>query len=210
MIVPLGLWVLGEACRQATDWRERFPAASGLAMNVNLSVRQLLEQDLISRVAQILSETSMEPGNLVLEITEGSLMQEVGLTVAKLHALKELGTRLAIDDFGTGSSALGYLRQFPIDVLKIDKSFVDDLGQRSDASALVRTIIELAQSLRLGVVAEGIETAEQLAELRRAGCGSGQGYLFAKPLVREDIEDLLRSGARLAPAGSELDPSRVS
>ena len=152
----------------------------------------------------------MEPANLVLEITEGSLMQEVALTAAKLHSLKELGTRLAIDDFGTGSSSLGYLRQFPIDVLKIDKSFVDDLGQRADASALVRTIIELAQSLRLGVVAEGIETVEQLAELRRAGCGSGQGYLFAKPLVREDIEELLRDGARLVPADSELDPSRVS
>jgi EAL domain-containing protein (putative c-di-GMP-specific phosphodiesterase class I) len=137
-------------------------------------------------------------------------MQEVALTAAKLHALKELGTRLAIDDFGTGSSALGYLRQFPIDVLKIDKSFVDDLGQRPEASALVRTIIELARSLRLGVVAEGIETVEQLAELRGAGCGSGQGYLFAKPLVREDIEDLLRNGARLVPAGSELDPSHVS
>jgi EAL domain-containing protein (putative c-di-GMP-specific phosphodiesterase class I) len=176
-------------------------------MSVNLSTRQLFEPDLISRVAQILAETSMEPSNLVLEITEGSLMQEVGLTAAKLHALKELGTRLAIDDFGTGSSSLGYLRQFPIDVLKIDKSFVDDLGQGSDASALVRTIIELARSLRLGLVAEGIETAEQLAELQGAGCESGQGYLFAKPLVREDVEDLLRGGTRFLRAGSELDPS---
>jgi diguanylate cyclase (GGDEF)-like protein/PAS domain S-box-containing protein len=207
MIVPLGVWVLGEACRQATDWRDRFPSASGLVMNVNLSTRQLFEPDLISRVAQILAETAMEPSTLILEITEGSLMQEVGLTAAKLHALKELGTRLAIDDFGTGSSSLGYLRQFPIDVLKIDKSFVDDLGQGSDASALVRTIIELARSLRLGVVAEGIETVEQLAELQRAGCDSGQGYLFAKPLVREDVEELLRGGTPFLRAGSELDPS---
>jgi EAL domain-containing protein (putative c-di-GMP-specific phosphodiesterase class I) len=207
MIVPLGVWVLGEACRQAMDWRDRFPSASGLVMNVNLSTRQLFEPDLISRVAQILAETSMEPATLVLEITEGTLMQEVGLTTAKLHALKELGTRLALDDFGTGSSSLGYLRQFPIDVLKIDKSFVDGLGEGSDASALVRTIIELARSLRLGVVAEGIETVEQLAELQRAGCDSGQGYLFAKPLVREDVEELLRGGTPFLHAGSELDPS---
>jgi diguanylate cyclase (GGDEF)-like protein/PAS domain S-box-containing protein len=211
MIVPLGLWVLAEACRQAKDWIDRFPEAADLFMSVNLSTRQLLEHDLIPRVAQILAESTLDPSSLVLEITEGSLMQDVGETAAKLDALKELGTRLALDDFGTGSSSLGHLRQFPIDVLKIDKSFVDGIGEGSDASALIRAIIELARSLRLGIVAEGIETSEQLAELRNAGCGSGQGYLFAKPLDREDLEDLLRDGARFVGAASELDPSsRVS
>jgi EAL domain-containing protein (putative c-di-GMP-specific phosphodiesterase class I) len=179
-------------------------------MSVNLSTRQLLEPDLISRVAQVLAESTLDPSNLVLEITEGSLMQDVGQTAAKLDALKELGARLALDDFGTGSSSLGHLRQFPIDVLKIDKSFVDGLGEGSDASALIRAIIELAQSLRLGIVAEGIETSEQLEELRSAGCGAGQGYLFAKPLAHQDLEDILRGGARIVPADSDLDPSGVS
>jgi diguanylate cyclase (GGDEF)-like protein/PAS domain S-box-containing protein len=207
MIVPLGVWVLGEACRQARDWIDRFPEASGLFMSVNLSTRQLLEHDLIPRVAQILAESGLDPATLVLEITEGSLMQDVGQAAAKLYALKELGARLALDDFGTGSSSLGHLRQFPIDVLKIDKSFVDGLEEGSDASAMIRAIIDLARSLRLGIVAEGIETGEQLAELRSAGCGSGQGYLFAKPLVREDLEDILRKGVPFFRTGSELDPS---
>jgi EAL domain-containing protein (putative c-di-GMP-specific phosphodiesterase class I) len=207
MIVPLGVWVLGEACRQARDWIDRYPEASGLFMSVNLSTRQLLEHDLVPRVAQIVEESSLDPATLVLEITEGSLMQDVGQAATKLRSLKEFGARLALDDFGTGSSSLGHLRQFPIDVLKIDKSFVDGLGEASDASALIRAIIELARSLRLDVVAEGIETGEQLAELRNAGCGSGQGYLFAKPLVREDLEEILRTGVPFFRAGAELDPS---
>jgi diguanylate cyclase (GGDEF)-like protein/PAS domain S-box-containing protein len=207
MIVPLGVWVLGEACRQARDWIDRFPEASGLSMSVNLSTRQLLEHDLVPRVAQIVEESLLDPATLVLEITEGSLMQDVGQAATKLHSLKEFGARLALDDFGTGSSSLGHLRQFPIDVLKIDKSFVDGLGEASDASALIRAIIELARSLRLDVVAEGIETGEQLAELRNAGCGSGQGYLFAKPLVREDLEEILRTGVPFFRTRAELDPS---
>jgi diguanylate cyclase (GGDEF)-like protein/PAS domain S-box-containing protein len=211
MMVPLGVWVLGEACRQSKDWRDRFPEAA-VSMSVNLSTRQLLEPDLISRVAQILAESALDPGTLILEITEGSLMQDVGQTAAKLYALKELGIRLALDDFGTGSSSLGYLRQFPIDVLKIDKSFVDGIGEEgSDATALIRAIIQLARTLRLGTVAEGIESSEQLAELRRAGCDFGQGYLFAKPLAAEDIQDVLRRGeVYLGGALSEIDPpSRV-
>jgi EAL domain-containing protein (putative c-di-GMP-specific phosphodiesterase class I) len=206
MIVPLGVWVLGEACRQARDWVDRFPGSSGLSMSVNISTRQLLEPDLVARVAEVLDETGLDPRVLILEITEGSLMQDVGQTAAKLRSLKELGARLALDDFGTGSSSLGHLRQFPIDVLKIDKSFVDSLGDEgSDASAIVRAIIELARTFRLTTVAEGIESDEQLADLRLSGCSHGQGYLFAKPLVREDFETLLTSGDVLLPsAGSGL------
>lgn len=212
MIVPLGVWVLGEACRQAREWSDLFPDASALSMSVNLSTRQLLEPDLVSRVADVLAETALDPGALILEITEGSLMQDAGQTATKLRALKELGARLALDDFGTGSSSLGHLRQFPIDVLKIDKSFVDDLGDTgSDASALVRAIIELARSFRLATIAEGIESTEQLAELRLVGCGLGQGYLFAKPLPREDFETVLRTGAILLPSGGPglETPSRL-
>jgi diguanylate cyclase (GGDEF)-like protein/PAS domain S-box-containing protein len=208
MIVPLGVWVLGEACRQAGEWRDRFPGASAMSMSVNLSMRQLLEPDLVPRVAEVLRETGLDPRHLILEITEGSLLQDVGETSAKLSDLKDLGTRLALDDFGTGSSSLGHLRQFPIDVLKIDKSFVDGLGAAgSDASALVRAIIELARTLRLTTVAEGIESGEQLAELRLAGCNLGQGYLFARPLAREGLENVLRTGDVLLPSAIEV-PSR--
>jgi diguanylate cyclase (GGDEF)-like protein/PAS domain S-box-containing protein len=202
MIVPLGVWVLGEACRQAKEWRDRFPEMSAMSMSVNLSMRQLLEPDLVPRVADVLAETDLERGHLILEITEGSLLQDVGETAEKLGALKDLGARLALDDFGTGSSSLGHLRHFPIDVLKIDKSFVDGVGDEgSDASALVRAIIELARTLRLVTVAEGIESAEQLYELRLAGCDLGQGYLFARPLTPESLEDILRTGDVLLPGG---------
>ncbi len=209
LIVPLGVWVLGEACRQAAEWRDRFPETSTLSMSVNLSMRQLLEPDLVPRVADVLADVDLDPRGLTLEITEGSLLQEMGETAAKLGALKELGAQLALDDFGTGSSSLGHLRQFPIDVLKIDKSFVDGLGDEgSDASALVRAIIELARTLHLTTVAEGIETSEQLAELRSAGCDLGQGYLFAKPMPREDLEAVLRTGGVLRPSGLEV-PSHL-
>jgi len=208
LIVPLGVWVLGEACRQAAEWRERFPETAAMSMSVNLSMRQLLEPDLVPRVAEVLAEVDLDPRRLTLEITEGSLLEEVGETAAKLGALKGLGARLALDDFGTGSSSLGHLRQFPIDVLKIDKSFVDGLGDEgSDASALVRAILELARTLHLTTVAEGIESSHQLAELRSAGCNLGQGYLFAKPLPREDLEEILRAGTVFLPSGSEV-PSR--
>jgi diguanylate cyclase (GGDEF)-like protein/PAS domain S-box-containing protein len=208
MIVPLGVWVLGAACRQAVEWQNRSSDTSSLSMSVNLSMRQLLEPDLVPRVAEVLAATDLDPRALILEITEGSLLQDVGETAAKLHALKELGARLALDDFGTGSSSLGHLRQFPIDVLKIDKSFVDGLGDEgSDASALVRAIIELARTLRLTTVAEGIESSEQLTQLRLAGCNLGQGYLFAKPLARDELENMLRAGDVFLPSGLEM-PSR--
>jgi diguanylate cyclase (GGDEF)-like protein/PAS domain S-box-containing protein len=205
MIVPLGVWVLGEACRQAREWRDRFPETSAISMSVNLSMRQLLEPDLVPRVAEVLSEMRLDHGQLILEITEGSLLQDVGETAEKLGALKELGARLALDDFGTGSSSLGHLRHFPIDVLKIDKSFVDGLGDEgSDASALVRAIIELAKTLRLTTVGEGIETADQLTQLRLAGCDLGQGYLFARPLAREGLESMLRTGDVFLPNALEV------
>jgi diguanylate cyclase (GGDEF)-like protein/PAS domain S-box-containing protein len=183
VIVPLGLWVLGQACRQTVAWRAEHPEASDLRVSVNLSTRQLLEHDLVARVRQILEESELEPAALTLELTEGSLMQKIEDTVTKLRALKELGVRLAIDDFGTGSSSLGYLQRFPIDILKIDKSFVDGIATLdSEDPALVRAIVEMAKTLRLETVAEGIEETEQLDELRSAGCRSGQGYLFARPL----------------------------
>jgi diguanylate cyclase (GGDEF)-like protein/PAS domain S-box-containing protein len=192
LIVPLGRWVLAEACRQTAEWRAQYPTASDLYVSVNLSTRQLLEADLVTTVAEVLGETGLSPSALMLEITEGSLMQGVSETAVKLRELKDLGVRLAVDDFGTGSSSLGYLRRFPIDVLKIDKTFVDEItGDGPDGPALVRAIIDLAKNLHMATVAEGIEATEQLAELRAAGCGSGQGYLFARPLKADAMAALL-------------------
>ena len=194
LIVPIGRWVLEEACRQTAEWRAQYPAASDLYVSVNLSTRQLLEPDLVEQVRVVLAETQLDPAALMLEITEGSLMQGVTETAVKLRGLKDLGVRLAVDDFGTGSSSLGYLRRFPIDVLKIDKSFVDEItGEGPDGPALVRAIIDLAKNLHLATVAEGIELTEQLTELRAAGCGSGQGYLFARPLRSEAMATLLEA-----------------
>jgi diguanylate cyclase (GGDEF)-like protein len=193
LIVPLGRWVLAEACRQTAEWRAMYPEASALTVSVNLSTRQLLEPDLVHQVKAVLDESGLDPSALTLEITEGSLMQDVGTTASKLHHLKELGVSLAIDDFGTGSSSLAYLRQFPIDLLKIDKSFVDQMTTvESEGPALVRAIIELAQTFHLQTVAEGIEASEQLDELRLAGCQSGQGYLFARPLTSDAMEAYFR------------------
>jgi diguanylate cyclase (GGDEF)-like protein/PAS domain S-box-containing protein len=189
LIVPLGKWVLAEACRQTAEWRGLYAEASALTVSVNLSTRQLLEPDLVHQVEEVLADSGLDPSALTLEITEGSLMQDVVLTAEKLHHLKELGVLLAIDDFGTGSSSLAYLRQFPIDLLKIDKSFVDQMTTAgSQGPALVRAIIELAETFHLQTVAEGIEIDEQLDELRLAGCHSGQGYLFARPLTSGAME----------------------
>jgi diguanylate cyclase (GGDEF)-like protein/PAS domain S-box-containing protein len=206
LIVPMGMWVLDEACRQTAAWRDEHPQASGLWVSVNLSTRQLLEPDLVARVREVLERSGLDPSALVLEITEGSLLQGVGETVEKLRDLKALGIRLAIDDFGTGSSSLGHLRRFPIDVLKIDKSFVDEVATSgSEGPALVRAIVDLAKTLQLETVAEGIEEIEQLTELRSAGCLSGQGFLFARPLQPDAIGPLLQRGAPASPPWRDTD-----
>lgn len=193
LIVPLGSWVLREACGQTAAWRLSQPHLD-LWVSVNLSTRQLLEPDLVERVQETLIESGLEPASLMLEITEGSLMQGITETAVKLRGLKELGVRLAIDDFGTGSSSLSYLRQFPIDLLKIDKSFVDEVGT-SDGPLLVQAIVDIARTLRVETIAEGIEEEEQLAGLREVGCRSGQGFLFARPLPPEGLAAFFEAGA---------------
>jgi diguanylate cyclase (GGDEF)-like protein/PAS domain S-box-containing protein len=199
-IVPLGAWVLGEACRQTAAWRASHVGARDLWVSVNLSTRQLLEADLVTQVRDVLAASGLEPAALTLELTEGSLMQDVGETVVKLGALKELGVRLAIDDFGTGSSSLGYLQRFPIDTLKIDKSFVDGIAtDESEDPALVRAIVQMASTLSLETIAEGIEGSDQLDELRSAGCRAGQGYLFARPLQADALEAFLNTADSEGP-----------
>ena len=211
LIVPMGVWVLAEACRQTVEWRTEFPEAASLYVSVNLSTRQLFEPDLVDKVRDVLERSGLDPSALVLEITEGSLLQGVTETITKLRGLKALGVRLAIDDFGTGSSSLGHLRQFPIDVLKIDKSFVDDVATTgSEGPALVRAIIDLARTLQLETVAEGIEEPAQLAELRSAGCRSAQGYLFAKPLQADAVMPFLQHGTSAQTAADAEAPTAVA
>jgi diguanylate cyclase (GGDEF)-like protein/PAS domain S-box-containing protein len=201
LIIPLGRWVLNEACRQATAWD--LEASKPLRMSVNVSGRQILHPGFAEEVGQILTATGFEPARLTLELTESVLMQDVEVTAATLAALKELGVRLAIDDFGTGYSSLSYLRRFPIDELKIDRSFVATVNVGPDQSALVRSILKLGDTLHLETVAEGIEEADQLAELKGLGADLGQGFFFARPLEPEAISALL-AGGESPMAGTDI------
>jgi diguanylate cyclase (GGDEF)-like protein/PAS domain S-box-containing protein len=181
LIVPLGEWVLGEACRQTHSWHVEHPELAHLTVSVNLSGRQITQVDVVSVVANILAHTGLDAGRLVLEITESVLMRDAASTVAVLGALKALGVGLSVDDFGTGYSSLSYLKKFPVDILKIDKSFIDGLGTDDHDSAIVRATINLAHTLGLFTVAEGAETLLQIQTLTGLGCDKAQGYFFCRP-----------------------------
>jgi diguanylate cyclase (GGDEF)-like protein len=187
LIVPIGGWVLQQACRQAADWNDGRTGPEPLTVSVNLSARQLHLPGLPNVVAQVLSDTGLDPACLILEITESQLLHDTDVMISRLRDLKKLGLRLALDDFGTGYSSLGYLRRFPIDMIKIDKSFVAEMMAGHEQAALARAVVQLGRTLRLTVIAEGIETAEQLGQLREAGCQLGQGHLFAAALGPADL-----------------------
>lgn len=187
LIVPLGEWVLWTACAQNKAWQAMGLPAQRLA--VNLSARQFRQPNLVALVAKILRDTGLDARWLVLEITESIAMDDVKYTVEMLRELKKMGISLAIDDFGTGFSSLIYLKRFPIDILKIDKAFVRDIG--TEGGEIVTSIILLAQNLRLNVIAEGVETAEQCAFLRQHHCAEMQGYLFSRPLPAAKFEQML-------------------
>jgi diguanylate cyclase len=180
LIAPLGEWALRSACQQSMAWSEHL--RSPISISVNLSMRQFENPGLMEMIAQILHETRMPPNLLVLELTESSLMCDVNVTIEKLHQLKKLGVKLAIDDFGTGYSSLSYLSQLPIDELKIDQSFVRQLHRDRNATMISSTIIFMAKSMGLKVVAEGIENQQQRDFLVKAGCHIGQGFLYSKPM----------------------------
>jgi diguanylate cyclase (GGDEF)-like protein len=205
LIVPMGRWMLMEACRQARLWQDEHPDRPPLRVSVNLSPMQLQHQQIVQDVADALEQSALNPRDLQLEVTESVLMEETDANIATLERLKTLGVSLAIDDFGTGYSSLSYLRRFPIDVVKIDKTFIDGITDGPEASALARAIINLGQTLHLRTVAEGIEQAAQYAELRELGCDLGQGYHFARPLPAEGICDLLTLGTAWAADGTRLD-----
>jgi diguanylate cyclase (GGDEF)-like protein/PAS domain S-box-containing protein len=193
LIVNLGDWVLQEACRQLQIWDKKFPAKLPLTVSVNISSKQLLP-NLLEHIKRVLQETELEPNRLVLEITESMIMENAELATPLLLLLKNMDVKLHIDDFGTGYSSLSYLHDFPVDVLKIDRSFVTRLGFNGENMEIVRTITTLAHSLNMDVIAEGVETESQLAQLKALNCEYVQGYLFSKPLNSEGVEDLLRKG----------------
>jgi diguanylate cyclase (GGDEF)-like protein len=189
-IVAIGRHVLGRACQDLSSWRKRFPGSATL-VNVNLSARQLQQPGFIEDVRDALEAEQLQPSSLVLEITETVLMQDAEATVEKLQRLKSLGVRLAVDDFGTGYSSLRYLRDFPLDLIKIAKPFVDGIAAGRRESSLAQAIVDLGQLFELQVVAEGVEDEDQLARLRSMGCAFGQGFLFARPLPADELEALL-------------------
>ena len=197
LIVPIGQFVLDRACRQATAWH-RTAGSGDLAIHVNLSAIELQQDDLPHQVGRVLAAAGLRPEQLVLEITESVLMRDAQLSLERLQALKSLGVRLALDDFGTGYSSLGYLRWFPFDILKIARSFLDGIAEGTKERAVVRTIIELARTLEVQVIAEGIESAEQVRVLAELDCELGQGFYFARP--RDAETDALLTVAGAVPA----------
>jgi diguanylate cyclase (GGDEF)-like protein/PAS domain S-box-containing protein len=196
LIVPLGKWVLHEACRQGSEWQREGVTPSPFTITVNLSSQQLSHPDLVRDIADALESSNFTPSHLVLEITESAILHDRVMTVERLQALKALGVRLAIDDFGTGYSSLSYLRLFPVDILKIDKSFVDGVAEDGNDAALARTIVALGDTLALRTIAEGVEDGKQRSVLHSLGCQFAQGYLFSHPLAPTDVAPILRQGTR--------------
>ncbi len=194
LIVPIGAWVLEESCRQLMEWRVNAQVSPTFSVAVNLSARQLAQADLVERVAAALERTGAPPELVCLEITESVLMAET--TIEAIDALRALGVRLSIDDFGTGYSSLGYLRRFPVDSVKVDRSFVDGLGTEAEDSAIVGAVVGLGHALGLSVVAEGVETELQLSELVAMGCDRAQGFFFARPQPAEDFASIIANSRR--------------
>ena len=191
LIVPIGQWVMEEACRQARVWQTRYPSDPPLVMCVNLSARQFQQPTLVEDVSRVLFQTGLDPASLMLEITESMVMEDEQSTLATLRKLKDSGVQLAIDDFGVGYSSLRYLKHFPVDNLKIDRVFIDRLGQDPVDEAIVRAVISVAKTLGLTVTAEGVETADQLAHVKALKCDRAQGFYFSRPLSSAAISELL-------------------
>jgi diguanylate cyclase (GGDEF)-like protein len=181
LIVPIGAWVLREACAQAASWIAESTDHAALAVSVNVSARQLADEHLITIVREALTDSGLDPALLVLEVTESTLMADRERAIDVLRQLTDLGVRVGIDDFGTGQSSLIFLRSLPVHTLKIDRSFVDGLGRDDEGGAIVAAVVQLGHALGLAVTAEGVETPDQLAQLRALGCDLGQGYYFAYP-----------------------------
>ncbi len=211
LIVPLGWWTIRESCRQMKAWRDQLPSAHQVSIAVNVSGRLFSQPDMVPRLVRILEETGLPPSRLTVEITESVVLDHVDEAIHKLQALRALGVKLHVDDFGTGYSSLAYLQKFEYDTLKIDGSFVREIFQSGGSDAIVQSIITLGHLLELNVIAEGVETVEQLQRLVDLRCPSVQGYWFSRPLAAEQITELLASSAtwaahRLAGLDAPLRP----
>jgi EAL domain-containing protein (putative c-di-GMP-specific phosphodiesterase class I) len=193
LILPLGSWMLEQALAQLQQWRCRIPEAKDLWVAVNLSPRQLTDPDLIHKVSRALNDTGVPPGQLHLEITETAVMRSLDMATSALDALRALGVHLIIDDFGTGYSSLARLKRLPVTALKIDRSFVDGLGKDSSDLSIVDAIVNMADSLALGVIAEGVETPEQFEILQSLGTRMGQGYLWSRAMPAAGLGPWLRA-----------------
>jgi EAL domain-containing protein (putative c-di-GMP-specific phosphodiesterase class I) len=189
-IIPIGHWMIVEACRQFAAWR-RAGCSEKIRLDVNLSPRQLADPKLVPIIAGAIAEAGIEPGDLCLEITEVSLLADLERGAEVLTAIRDLGVRLTLDDFGTGHSSLGHLRKMSLDALKVDQSFVQDLHRTRDAEPLIRAIVALGHALDLEVVAEGVETPEQLRAVRELGCDAAQGYILARPATGDRVGTVL-------------------
>lgn len=190
LIVPIGTWVLQEACNQLKQWEDK--GYTNLIMAVNISVRQFKDQDFVQMVKTVIEETGVNPNCLELEITETIALQDIEYTISIIQKLKEMGVAFSLDDFGTGYSSMNYLKRLPVNNLKIDKSFLDTIMDNRSDQNIVKTIISLAQTLDLAVIAEGVEKDEQGLFLKNAKCNKAQGYLYSKPLPKEEAEELLK------------------
>jgi EAL domain-containing protein (putative c-di-GMP-specific phosphodiesterase class I) len=191
LIVPLGRWVLEESCAKIRYWQQKSPSHRALSLSVNLSGRQVSQPDLVEQIKQALHDSKLSPHCLKLEITESVVMENAEAATIMFKQLRTLGVQLSIDDFGTGYSSLSYLHKFPLNYLKIDRSFVSRMATADDNSEIVRTIATLAHNLGMEVIAEGIETEEQHQQLKALGCEYGQGYLFSRPVDDRGAEHLL-------------------
>jgi diguanylate cyclase (GGDEF)-like protein/PAS domain S-box-containing protein len=206
LITPIGRQVLRSACTMLRAWLRIAGADAAVTVTVNLSPRQLGDPSLVDDVRRAIDDAQLPPGRLVLELTESTLLHKSDETLRLLHALKAAGTRLALDDFGTGFSSLGYLRKFPVDILKLDKSFVDDVAIDPESAAVARAVVQLGDALGLRVIAEGVEDAAQRAALQAMGCTFGQGYLFARPMAATRVIALLQT----APASVAHDDDAMA
>ena len=191
LILPIGQWVIQEACHQLKLWQTQF-AEKSLVVSVNLSGRQFLQTDLVEQIEQTLLDVGLDGHSLKLEITESIAMNDVESTIALLLRLKALNLQLSIDDFGTGYSSLSYLHRFPTDTIKVDRSFVSRMGDEAEDAHIVQTIIMLGHNLGMVIVAEGVETVEQLNRLRSLKCEYAQGYYFSKPIPSDAAAELLK------------------